>query len=71
VPDPIFADPRLAEIYDVFDGERSDLEVYAAIVEELGAPASRTIRPVGLRVSVMWQLLAPDGSFDAQVRSRR
>jgi len=37
VPDPIFADPRLAAIYDAVDDDRSDLDVYAAIVEELGA----------------------------------
>ncbi len=37
VPDPIFADPRLAAIYDVVDDDRSDLDVYAALVEELGA----------------------------------
>lgn len=37
VPDPIFAHPRLAAIYDVVDDDRSDLDVYAALVEELGA----------------------------------
>jgi SAM-dependent methyltransferase len=37
VPDPIFADPRLAALYDVLDGDRSDLEVYLAIVGELEA----------------------------------
>ena len=36
-PDAAFADPRLAKVYDLLDGERSDLDVYAAIVEELGA----------------------------------
>ncbi len=35
--DPIFAEPRLAAIYDAFDGKRSDLDAYAAIVEEFGA----------------------------------
>jgi hypothetical protein len=37
VPDPIFADPRLAALYDIVDDDRSDLDVYAAIVEELRA----------------------------------
>jgi len=37
VPDPIFADPRLARLYDFVDDDRSDLDVYAAVVNELGA----------------------------------
>lgn len=37
MPDPIFADPRLAALYDVVDDDRSDLDVYAAMVDELGA----------------------------------
>ncbi|MEZ0115327.1 SAM-dependent methyltransferase [Catenulispora sp. EB89] len=36
MPDPIFAHPRLAEIYDTFDGDRSDLDAYVALVGELG-----------------------------------
>jgi ubiquinone/menaquinone biosynthesis C-methylase UbiE len=36
-PDRGFAEPRLAALYDAFSGERDDLEVYAAIVEEFGA----------------------------------
>jgi SAM-dependent methyltransferase len=36
-PDPIFADPRLAEIYDDLDGERDDLDHYESIIAELGA----------------------------------
>jgi SAM-dependent methyltransferase len=32
-----FDDPRIAGVYDIFDDDRSDLEVYSAIVEELGA----------------------------------
>jgi SAM-dependent methyltransferase len=35
--DAIFEDPRLAAIYDPLDPDRSDLEVYAAIADELGA----------------------------------
>ena len=37
MPDAIFAEPRLAEIYDAVDHDRSDLAVYLAITEELGA----------------------------------
>lgn len=36
-PDAGFADPRLAVLYDFFDDDRRDLDVYEAIVEELGA----------------------------------
>ena len=44
MPDPIFAHPRLAEIYDALDSDRGDLDHYVAIVEELGA---RSILDVG------------------------
>lgn len=37
MPDAIFADRRLAPLYDAFDGEREDLAAYHSIVEELGA----------------------------------
>jgi SAM-dependent methyltransferase len=37
VPDPIFADGRLAALYDLLDDDRSDLDVYAGIVHELRA----------------------------------
>ena len=37
VPDAIFADPRLARIYDAFDGVRGDLPAYLGIAGELGA----------------------------------
>lgn len=37
MPDAIFADPRLAAIYDDVDGDRSDLDHYEAIVDEFGA----------------------------------
>jgi len=36
-PDPIFAHPRLAAIYDLVDDDRSDLDHYEAIVTEFGA----------------------------------
>lgn len=36
-PDAAFADPRQAVLYDAFDGDRSDLDAYIAIAEEVGA----------------------------------
>src|SRR5260370_254833 len=35
--DPIFEYPRLAAIYDALDPDRSDLDAYVAIADELGA----------------------------------
>jgi SAM-dependent methyltransferase len=37
VPDAIFAHPRLALVYDAFDGARDDLTAYLGIVRELRA----------------------------------
>ena len=37
VDDAIFRERRLAEIYDPLDPDRSDLDAYAALVDELGA----------------------------------
>jgi SAM-dependent methyltransferase len=37
VPDPLFAHPRLAPVYDAFDGQRDDLTVYLRLAGELGA----------------------------------
>jgi len=31
VPDPIFADQRLAALYDIVDDDRRDLDVYAVV----------------------------------------
>jgi SAM-dependent methyltransferase len=36
-PDAAFADPRLAVLYDVFDDDRSDLDMYIAIAQEFAA----------------------------------
>ena len=41
MPDLIFADPRLAAIYDEIDGDRSDLDHYEAIVDEFDDDATR------------------------------
>ena len=37
MPDDIFDHPKLAAIYDCFDGKRGDLDHYLDIVKELGA----------------------------------
>ena len=37
MPDALFADPRLAPLYDALDGPRDDLDHYVAIVRELSA----------------------------------
>ncbi|GIH09689.1 methyltransferase [Rhizocola hellebori] len=37
MPDAIFEEPRLAQVYDPLDPDRSDLEGYAAIAAEFGA----------------------------------
>ncbi len=37
MPDAIFAHPRLAPVYDAFDGPRDDLAAYLSIAAELGA----------------------------------
>jgi len=36
-PDPAFSDPRLAATYDVFEGERDDLDHYERLIDEFGA----------------------------------
>jgi len=37
MPDALFENPRLAAIYDHLDPDRSDLDVYADMIEEFGA----------------------------------
>ncbi len=55
VPDALFTDPRLAAIYDVVDGDRSDLPHYLRLVEELGA---RSVLDVGCGTGCLALLLA-------------
>lgn len=55
VSDAIFEDPRLARVYDPLEAERPDLDVYAAIVDELGA---RTVLDVGCGTGTFACLLA-------------
>jgi len=56
--DALFADPRLATIYDVWEGERVDLPHYLAIVAELGA---RSVLDVGCGTGNWASMLAERG----------
>jgi SAM-dependent methyltransferase len=58
VTDAIFAELRLAEVYDTFEGERSDLDLYAALVEEWGA---RSVLDIGCGTGTFACLLAGRG----------
>lgn len=56
--DAIFEDPRLAEIYDPLDPDRSDLDAYAAVAGEFGA---LTVLDVGCGTGTFACLLAARG----------
>jgi SAM-dependent methyltransferase len=58
VPDAIFAHPRLATIYDAFDGDRKDLVAYLGIADELGADR---VLDVGCGTGCLAVLLAESG----------
>ncbi len=58
MPDPIFAVPRLAAIYDALDADRSDLDHYAAMVEEFRA---RRVLDVGCETVALAVMLAGRG----------
>ena len=58
MPDAIFADPRLARIYDLFDGPRDDLALYLGIAAEVGA---RSVLDLGCGTGSFATLLAGSG----------
>ncbi len=58
VADRLFAHRRLAGVYDPLDPDRSDLDAYAGIVEELGA---RTVLDLGCGTGTFAVLLAARG----------
>lgn len=57
MPDPIFADPRLAQLYDAFDGPRDDLDLYVALVADLRA---RSVLDIGCGTGTLACRLAAD-----------
>lgn len=58
MPDQIFEDPRLVEIYDTFDGDRNDLQHYLKLVEEMKAHA---VLDIGCGTGCFANLLAERG----------
>jgi SAM-dependent methyltransferase len=60
VPDALFAEPRLARIYDLWEGDRIDLPNYLAIVAELGV---RSVLDVGCGTG-NWACMLAERGFE-------
>lgn len=58
MPDPIFSNPRLAEIHDALEPDRSDLDAYLAIVSEF---SGHSVLDIGCGTGTFACLLASRG----------
>jgi SAM-dependent methyltransferase len=58
VPDALFAEPRLAAVYDPLDPDRGDLDAYLAMAVEFGA---RSVLDIGCGTGTFCCLLAGRG----------
>lgn len=56
--DPIFSDPKLAQIYDSFDSDRGDLNPYIELIRGIGA---KNVADLGCGTGVLALLLADEG----------